>query len=430
MKGTGCFVNGSAGEVGRPKKLGREMPKVLDTRIGALELSLCFYIVTLLSFKQGGFESILCAGAFVLFAAVAFFDILGHAEVSIKYPLIYQTVLFWIFAISSFLWAVSPESVLDTAGLKRALQIVVSVILLCLIAQTRVRFSETIQTVFIAACLISVVILLVKVPISQWGVERLGHDATGVNANSLGVIMGLACTLCIMRLMDGRGYSYIIPAILLFVVVVFTGTRQAMIIPVMFTSVRLILNISKVKTLVQFAVLGAAILVIYGVLVSDQYLYDVVGNRLEQLVNSVFGIEQATEHSIIERAQFREWAFVLFCEHPLAGIGYNGFAGWLGLIGYSTQTTSHCNYTELLSGLGLIGFALFYVSYAIAGKNAWVKRNSPGMKSVLAMLVAMLVTQYAGEIITNIAYQILFASLFLKSYGPFWRKRGARADVR
>lgn len=429
MGGMGCFVSVSVREMERPQMLGRKAPKALDTRIGALEPTLCFYIVTLLSFKQGGFESILCAGAFVLFAAVAFFDVLGHGEVSIKYPLVYLTVFFWMFAISSYLWADSPASVLDTAGLKRALQIVVSVVLLCLIAQTREGFGETIQTVFVAACLISVVVLLAKEPISQWGEERLGQDATGVNANSLGVIMGLGCTLCIMRLMDGRSCGYIIPSILLFVVVVFTGTRQAMLIPVIFIGVRLILNISKAKTFIQFVVLGVTVLVIYDVLVSDSFLYDVVGNRLEQLVNSVLGIEQATEHSIIERGQFREWAFALFCEHPLAGIGYNGFAGWLGLIGYSTQTTSHCNYTEVLSGLGLIGFALFYASYAIASKSAWVKRDNLGMKSVLAMLVAMLVTQYAGEVITNIAYQILFASLFLNAYGPLWRKRGMRADA-
>lgn len=422
-------MNVSARVAGRQRLLGREVPKALDTRIGALELSLCFYIVTLLSFKQGGFESVLCAGAFVLFAVVAFFEILGHAKVSIKYPLVYLTVLFWMFAISSYLWAESPASVLDTAGLKRALQIVVSVMLLCMVAQTRDRFSDTIQTVFIAACLISVVILLAKVPISQWGEERLGHDATGVNANSLGVIMGLACTLCIMRLMDDARYGYVVPAVLLFVVVVFTGTRQAMLIPLMFIGIRLLLNISKAKTLVQFAVLAAAVLAIYGILVSDPFLYDVVGDRLEQLVNSALGIEQATEHSIIERTQFREWAFTLFCTHPLAGIGYNGFAGWLGLIGYSTQTTSHCNYTEVLSGLGLIGFLLFYAPYAIAGKHAWTKKDVPGMKSVLSMLVAMLVTQYAGEIITNIAYQILFASLFLSAYGPFWRKKGMCADA-
>lgn len=395
-----------------------EKMNYLDSKfnIRHVDVFLCIYIVTLLAFK-GGIAAMLCAGAFILFVFSAFITICtGRHEAAavVNDHYAWCLVLFWIFAWTSYLWASSPLFVFDSALLKRAIQIIVSTILLLAVSKVRKGYGKTLLFVFTIATFISVVILLVRVPISAWGDERLGADAMGISSNALGILLSLACCSCLCFVARAKNLLWLLPAIIFYVVIVFTGTRQAMLVPFLYVAVRLALDVKKIKTLLYIVLLLLAIAALYQYLVTDQTMRTIVGGRLEQLVASITGSGSYSEHSIIERGNFRVWAMGLFLSSPIVGIGLNGFAGWLAASSYPNITTSHCNFTEILSGLGVFGFILFYLPYVLVLLRSFAARETaPDAKAIISIAVTMLVAQYAGEVYSNIAYCIFFAGIYM-----------------
>lgn len=384
-----------------------------------VDVFLCIYIVTLLAFKSGGIESAICTGAFVLFVFSGLITICTgrhEARVVLTDRYVWCLVLFWIFGWTSFLWALFPSFVFDSAIVKRAVQIITSTVLLLGVSKVRKHYGRTLLFVFAVAALIAMLILLVRVPISEWGEERLGKDAMGINANSLGVLLSLACCVCLCFFENHRNGLWLVFGVALYIVVIFTGTRQAMLAPLLYIAVKLSLDVKSARTWLYIVLFLAAVVVLYQFLTTDPGMRVIIGDRLEQLVASTTGVGSYTEHSIIEREEFRSWAMGLFLKSPIIGIGFNGFAGWLSASGYPHITTSHCNYTEILSGLGIIGFALFYLPYImVLGSSFKARENSADAKAVVAVVVVMLVTQYAGEAFSNIAYCIFFAGLYITS---------------
>ena len=401
----------------RPERLGYQ-----DSRINIrhVDVFLCIYIVTLLAFKSGGVETAICAAAFALFVLSSLVTICtGRREFRAvmvdRY--IWCLVLFWIFSWTSYLWASFPMFVFDSAILKRALQIILTGFLLVSISKVRENYGTTLLSVFVAGSFIAVLILLMRVPISEWGEARLGSEAMGINANSLGVLLSFACCSCLYFFeRDRKNNLWVLLGILFYIVVIFTGTRQAMLAPLIYIAVRLVLDVKNVRTYFYAALFFTVIVALYQFLTTDPSMRAVVGDRLEQLVASVTGMGAYTEHSIIERSEFRSWAMQLFFDNPIVGVGFNGFAGWLAASGYPHVTTSHCNYTEILSGLGVVGFILFYLPYFIVLRRAFaVRESSANAKAIVAAVAVMLVTQYAGEAFSNIAYSIFFAGIYISS---------------
>lgn len=399
-----------------------------------VDVFLCIYIVTLFAFKSGGIETAICIGAFVLFVLSGLVTICTgrhEARIATDDRYVWCLVLFWVFAWTSYLWASFPSFVFDSAILKRAVQIIVSTALLLGISKVRRGYGRTLLLVFTVAAIIAVAILLVRVPISEWGEDRLGKDAMGINANSLGVLLALGCCSCLYFFERGRGGLWLALGIALFIVVIFTGTRQAMLAPLLYIAARLLLDAKSARTYLYTALFSIAIMVFYQFLITDPTMRDIVGDRLEQLVASITGSGNYTEHSIIERGEFRSWAMELFFCSPFVGIGFNGFAGWLSASGYPNVTTSHCNYTEILSGLGIVGFVLFYLPYFMVLQRSFVARGSAAdAKAIVAIVVAMLVTQYAGEVFSNIAYCIFFAGIYVAAIELPCDGTGAKLQVR
>ena len=404
--------------MGSGKIMGRKTPKV---NVRHVDVFLCIYIVTLLAFKSGGVETAICTAAFALFVLSGLVTIcVGRQEIkaAIVDRYICCLVLFWVFSWASSLWALFPTFVFDSAILKRAAQIILSTFLLVGISKVRQNYGRTLLLVFTVGALIAVLILLIRVPISEWGEERLGTEAMGINANSLGVLLSLACCSCLYFLEKDRQGLWAILGILFYIVVIFTGTRQAMLTPLLYIAVRLLLDAKNVRTYFYIALFFAAVTTLYQFLITDPSMRVIVGDRLEQLVASVTGIGSYTEHSIIERSEFRSWAMELFFRSPIVGIGFNGFAGWLAASGYPHITTSHCNYTEILSGLGAIGFVLFYIPYFIVLRRAFsARKHFADARAIVAVIAVMLVTQDAGEVFSNIAYSIYFAGIYISSAG-------------
>ncbi|MFQ5823661.1 MAG: O-antigen ligase family protein [bacterium] len=91
-------------------------------------------------------------------------------------------------------------------------------------------------------------------------------------------------------------------------------------------------------------------------------------------------------------------------EHPLLGIGYNGF--WVGKAGLSTlflydlswhQNQSHNGYLDIINELGFIGFGLFIVVLGLSVKRGFqfMKRNQVAGITFLLIIITLLVSNFA-----------------------------------
>jgi hypothetical protein len=133
-------------------------------------------------------------------------------------------------------------------------------------------------------------------------------------------------------------------------------------------------------------------------------LYDTVGYRIESLLQVLF---QGKEGDDTLRIIMVQKGIQLFRRSPLLGVGFDCYRllnGW-------TNTWSHCNYIEILSCLGSIGFILYYLRYVVL---LWeISRsklgNSVNAAYAKALIISIIILE-AGIVTMHAAlYQFLFA---------------------
>lgn len=109
------------------------------------------------------------------------------------------------------------------------------------------------------------------------------------------------------------------------------------------------------------ALAGGLILVAFGVMLENQFLYDMIGYRFEGFFAGFLG-EEFTESSAASRDVMREAALRLIAEKPWLGYGLNTFQTFQG----SYSTWSHNNYLELWVSGGIFAVIIYYGSYVYA----------------------------------------------------------------
>ena len=114
------------------------------------------------------------------------------------------------------------------------------------------------------------------------------------------------------------------------------------------------------KHFIRNALIVALILIIavYAVF-NVEFLYDSIGYRMEGLVNMVTG-EGEVDASSKVRVNMVDEALQLWQDKPIFG---NGIDMFKKLSSYHTY--SHNNYAELLCGVGIFGFCIYYYFLAL-----------------------------------------------------------------
>ncbi len=181
-------------------------------------------------------------------------------------------------------------------------------------------------------------------------------DVSG-NANDIMVKMLLPVCILIYRCFTEKKQSLfnfilLIPCA---TVLMLTGSRKGLFIPVVFTVFFIFLN--QKSRILKRGLMTLLILVFIGYLIFQiPELYTAVGQRVEYFIAPLLGSGDTTYFSDLARERFRRQALSMFLSSPIIGHGINAFESIYG-------TYSHNNYTELLSSLGLVGFISFYSIY-------------------------------------------------------------------
>lgn len=332
------------------------------------------YLVATSAFQLGtGFDALFTRGSFFL--------MLGGVAFLYRIELAFDEhsrwiVVFWCFYFMSILWSRNTDLTISYANY--ALQTIGLSVCVLTFVQDLDDVMKIIN-ILILSLLITVIRLVLLTPAYQWGTERLG-EAIGLHPNTLGIRLSV-CTgfawFQLERVVRDRsvthrkkrvaGYFCIVAV---FVVIgLLSGSKKAFV--AMFACIGSY-EIIKSKGLAVFGkvlLTIVALAVVVSLIFTNEKLYSVLGRRVERTILTILGDATGldVDMSLVERKFFKEQAMELWRNHPLLGYGGNGFVQHMREINYKHQAYSHCNYTELLATLGIVGFGLYY--------SLWIKKG-------------------------------------------------------
>jgi len=272
----------------------------------------------------------------------------------------------WVAVVAaSFLYTVSA-SYTSMAILTVFLRSVIMYVFLCRIHSKNTLIQLMYLTIFTS--LINSVYMLSMVDFEELGEERFGRGTIDEkwNANAIGMELtfNVFFIYYLYRNKMGNGtlkQLYLIGCTFLFVfVILMTGSRKALFLLVLPILLYYMLAAKKSNTLQKLTVAATALLLIYLVIMTIEPVYNVLGIRVERLLESLGGA--AEDGSIASRRALRDMGLRWFIERPFFGYGMNTFEPMCGQV-TGQYWYSHNNYVEILVGTGIVGLITYYWYY-------------------------------------------------------------------
>lgn len=340
--------------------------------------------------------------ALVLFLACAFLEWTYSLNVARRqFSLI--PYLIWIAVVvglctASQTWAYFPEAVTHSQYIPNLAYVTVMLGGLFLCTKNQVDVYRNMKLYVLAAVILS--IFLMAAQVLSGNMSRIG-TAFGIVPNGPAMQMGFAFMFCLLLLGKDEcsKRAFLGFSVILFVAIIFTDSRKIMIAATLAAflfysySKRGFLDMRKL----MLAILLAGIVVAAVVFVP--FLNETIGYRLVGVFTGSFS-DGTVDASSLEREFYRKTALTLFAQQPIIGIGFEGFSAYLTAIGYWHVAYSHCNYTELLCNLGIVGLCVYYSFYLVVivlcFKN---KRVSPFVCTAVALILTVRLFVEYGQVV-------------------------------
>lgn len=229
------------------------------------------------------------------------------------------------------------------------------------------------------------------------GGDRMSNGTFG-NVNAIGTHCGRAILLAIYELITrmkqrckGRKIFLISAIVICFLVMMFTGSRKALL-SIVFSLIVFTLVYSNDK---NFILRVLSILFVFSVLIfiiSTVPAFNAMKERMLGLLDVLGDSSNASVAGDAKRIYFLEKGIETFLESPVFGKG-------LCYSIYLFDMYSHNNYVELLMNTGIIGFVSFYWMYIyLIFKNSNVKHNNIALYSLIWMLMAKMLFDEIGVV--------------------------------
>lgn len=244
--------------------------------------------------------------------------------------------------------------------------------------------------------------------------ERIGESFTG-NSNTFALFMMVSFffTSWLFLYYEKNKYKKIIAGVIMIMdiaTVLLSGARKSVIACMIYIVILFLYKKDKKgrRHLIRNVILiGIVLFYVWKLMMNNPYLYEIVGNRMESLVNQLLGNEVVLRgSSSYLREKYRNTAILGWLKSPIWGHGYDSFHFYNAIVN-GHNVYSHNNFTELLYNLGTIGFIVYYFEYfkiAILG----FKSKFPSVKAItIAGMIGILLTEY-GQVDYNASIIAIF----------------------
>ena len=266
----------------------------------------------------------------------------------------------WIFILViisaiTILWSANPnQSIIETRILFQWM--ILSTLLIAYLDSEK-KIINLYKYIVIGG--IALVIRLITVfPLTTWVSGRLGSTELNLNSNVIGLYLTIASLMAFYLARYCYERKYYIPYIMFSVTVFFTGSRKALLLLLLGFGGILFLSETGITKKVKNGILIAiTTLVLYLLIIEIPLLYGIIGYRIENIMNNILGFGVG-DGSINERQNMIQIGLELFRQKAWFGHSLGSYAIKSGFFTYS-----HNNFIEILVGLGLTGFTIYYSMY-------------------------------------------------------------------
>lgn len=250
--------------------------------------------------------------------------------------------------------------------------------------------------------------------------ERIGGSFTG-NSNTFALFMMVAFffTSWLFLYYEKNKYKRIITGMIMImdlITVLLSGARKSVIACMIYIVILFLYKQDKkgrrhfIRNIILIALL---LFYVWKLMLNNPYLYNVVGNRMESLINQLLGNQVLIKgSSSYLREEYRHAAILGWMKSPIWGHGYDSFHFYNAIVN-GHNVYSHNNYTELLYNLGVIGFAVYYFEYLRLILLGFKSKDTSTKAITIAGMIGILLTEY-GQVDYNASIIMIFLFVLYK----------------
>lgn len=247
------------------------------------------------------------------------------------------------------------------------------------------------------------------------------RSSEGTSANTIGFYSAIAFLMCIIMILNKKEnltksnnrYLYIGLAVIFLIFTILSASRKAFVYILVPLVIYFIINgKNPLKLIVNTIIIMLIMLLVYTAVTKVDFLYDLVGNRVESMISGFKGEE--TDASTQTRMGLIDAGMEWFKEKPWTGYGMSNFMA-LNRYYRNSKYYAHNNYVELLVDCGIIGTVIYYYIYVKILMMAWKnKRNVISVNPIiLGIILSLFIGEYGMVTYNDPVYQLVLLFLFM-----------------
>ena len=322
---------------------------------------------------------------------------------------------FFIFCSCSIMWAIDRKLSMYVLA-ANYVPVILTLLSVTMYAKS-FKDVNTLMKVFYFACLLMFVFFASTVDLSDLEGSRLasneGDDEIIWNPNYVAGDLVFAIYAGYFCFVKAKNVSFIIKSVywiatlIMFFIVLLSGSRASLLLLLMPASLYYLMN--KRITFTTILLLMSFVALLLFLVFSVPVLYSNIGIRIEETLNIFTGDTDGSEDT--SRILLIVSGLTWFTEHPILGHGINNFRALSNqLFKLDHNFYAHNNYVELLVGVGLIGFLIYYTPIFKMFVNGVKSKTSLIMK---IFLFCVLFTDMFWVSYYNVTTQFILCILFI-----------------
>ena len=323
---------------------------------------ICFVLnaVTLFAFQNVKLIGT-ATGIMMLFASMLLW--IGRRDKRVVIP--YNTawyIVFTAYSALSSLWSFYIDT--DMASYFLRMVVIIAMITSVSVYVDTPEDLERLLKLYILSMAIIVGLELTAVPMSEWSSGLIGSYFSGSNKNGVAFLVFCAELMAFYQFYSKGNKKYLLLVVIFVVFIILSGSRKGIFAAVAGPLMFVVFSVYKRNYLFNIILVGtlAALIIFY--VFTDENAYNAIGKRLESMLEFWFdNRSQKVDNSLYMRSYYIQLAQELFSESPIVGKGMGNFAKIIDELYDLNGVYGHNNYWQILSELGIIGFAIYYSMY-------------------------------------------------------------------
>ena len=269
---------------------------------------------------------------------------------------------FFIVCVLSCIYAINATQSIDI--LKTLIPLFVFLLILDGVIKTKEDLEKYIM-LYLISTFILIIYVYVNVDLKSFQLAQHGFVSMNMwNGNDVGTKCAIFVIISLYFIKNNNSLFkrlVLLAALGLSLYLVFcTASRKAILIVVLGLCLLLYLNHPS-KRLRNIFIIVAVLYSGYTLVMTIPEWYNTIGWRLEGAIAIITGRGSADSSALL-RAEYIEVGWEAFKENPILGYGINNYR-LINLQATGHQTYSHNNFIEILVGIGIVGFFIYYSFY-------------------------------------------------------------------